>query len=177
VNVLLEPAGVEWKQTVWKSVEASPFAGFFMGDAVAKRLAMSFRIRTTASARWESRGAVGSSASMTGGRLTGPRAIATRCCSPPDNWDGMACARCCTSSAESSYGLRTNVFRELLQHCTSIKPVRLCLQLGREGSLPWMSKLDPATLPKGSDRPRVSRSAAELLVLKPRVRSTCRPRG
>ncbi len=30
-----------------------------------------------------------------------------------------------------------------------------------------MSKLDPDTLPKGSDRPWVSRSAEGLLVLKP----------
>jgi len=68
---------------------------------------------------------------------------------------------------ESTYNLRADVLRELLQHCTSIKTVRLCLLLGREGSLPWMSKLDPATLPKGSDRPWVSRSAEGLLVLKP----------
>jgi hypothetical protein len=68
---------------------------------------------------------------------------------------------------ESTYSLRADVLRELLQHCTSIKTVRLCLLLGREGSLPWMSKLDTATLPKGSDRPWVSRSAAGLLVLKP----------
>lgn len=68
---------------------------------------------------------------------------------------------------ESTYGLRADVLNELLQHCTSIKTVRLCLLLGREQSLPWMSKLDPATLPKGSDRPWVSRSAEGLLVLKP----------
>lgn len=68
---------------------------------------------------------------------------------------------------ESTYNLRADVLRELLQQCTSIKTVRLCLLLGREGSLPWMSKLDPATLPKGSDRPWVSRSAEGLLVLKP----------
>jgi hypothetical protein len=68
---------------------------------------------------------------------------------------------------ESTYSLRANVLRELLQRCASIKTVRLCLQLGREGSLPWMSKLDPDTLPKGSDRPWVSRSAEGLLVLKP----------
>lgn len=68
---------------------------------------------------------------------------------------------------ESTYNLRADVLRELLQHCTSVKTVRLCLLLGREGSLPWMSKLDPATLPKGSDRPWVSRSAEGLLVLKP----------
>jgi Transcriptional regulator, AbiEi antitoxin, Type IV TA system/Transcriptional regulator, AbiEi antitoxin N-terminal domain len=67
---------------------------------------------------------------------------------------------------ESTYSLRADALRELLQHCTSIKTVRLCLLLGREGSLPWMSKLDPATLPKGSDRPWVSRSAEGLLVLK-----------
>ncbi|WP_454764036.1 type IV toxin-antitoxin system AbiEi family antitoxin domain-containing protein [Cupriavidus campinensis] len=68
---------------------------------------------------------------------------------------------------ESAYSLRADVLRELLQRCTSIKTVRLCLQLGREGSLPWAAKLDPATLPTGSDRPWVSKSADGLLVLKP----------
>ena len=67
---------------------------------------------------------------------------------------------------ESAYSLRFDVLRELLQHCTSVKTVRLCLQLGREGSLPWATKLDPSTLPTGSDRPWVSRSADGLLVLK-----------
>lgn len=69
--------------------------------------------------------------------------------------------------AESSYSLRVDVLRELLQRCTSVKTVRLCLQLGRELSLPWGAKLDPAQLPTGSDRPWVSRSADGLLVLKP----------
>ncbi|WP_054517127.1 type IV toxin-antitoxin system AbiEi family antitoxin domain-containing protein [Achromobacter xylosoxidans] len=68
---------------------------------------------------------------------------------------------------ESAYSLRADVLRELLQRCTSVKTVRLCLQLGREGSLPWVDKLNPATLPTGSDRPWVSRSANGLLVLKP----------
>lgn len=67
---------------------------------------------------------------------------------------------------ESAYNLRTEVLRELLQHCTSVKTVRLCIQLGREASLPWSAKLDPARLPTGSDRPWVSRSADGLLVLK-----------
>lgn len=67
---------------------------------------------------------------------------------------------------ESAYSLRSDVLRELLQHCTSVKTVRLCLQLGREGSLPWATKLDPSTLPTGSDRPWVSRSPDGLLVLK-----------
>ena len=58
------------------------------------------------------------------------------------------------------------LFRSL-QRCTSVKTVRLCLQLGREGALPWAAKLDPATLPTGSDRPWVSKSADGLLVLKP----------
>jgi hypothetical protein len=31
------------------------------------------------------------------------------------------------------------------------KTVRLCLQLGREDSLPWAAKLDPGELPTGSD--------------------------
>jgi Transcriptional regulator, AbiEi antitoxin, Type IV TA system/Transcriptional regulator, AbiEi antitoxin N-terminal domain len=68
---------------------------------------------------------------------------------------------------ESTYSLRADVLRELLQRCTSVKTVRLCLQLGRERSLPWAAKLDPAQLPTGSDRPWVSRSADGLLVLKP----------
>jgi hypothetical protein len=69
--------------------------------------------------------------------------------------------------AESTYSLRADVLRELLQHCTSVKTVRLCLQLGRELSLPWAAKLDPAQLPTGSNRAWVSRSADGLLVLKP----------
>ncbi len=68
---------------------------------------------------------------------------------------------------EGAYGLRADVLRELLQRCTSVKTVRLCLQLGRETSVPWAAKLDPATLPTGSDRAWVSRSAEGLLVLKP----------
>lgn len=68
---------------------------------------------------------------------------------------------------ESTYGLRADVLRELLQRCTSVKTVRLCLQLGSELSLPWAAKLDPTTLPTGSDRPWVSRSSDGLLVLKP----------
>jgi Transcriptional regulator, AbiEi antitoxin, Type IV TA system len=68
---------------------------------------------------------------------------------------------------ESTYNLRADVLRELLRRCTSIKTVRLCLQLGREKSLPWVAKLNPARLPTGSDRPWVSRSADGVLVLKP----------
>lgn len=68
---------------------------------------------------------------------------------------------------ESSYTLRADVLRELLQRCTSVKTVRLCLQLGREGALPWVDKLDPDKLPTGSDRPWVSKTGDGLLVLKP----------
>lgn len=69
--------------------------------------------------------------------------------------------------AESAYSLRAEVLRDLLQRCTSVKTVRLCLQLGRELSLPWAAKLDPTQLPTGSARAWVSRSADGLLVLKP----------
>lgn len=69
--------------------------------------------------------------------------------------------------AESSYSLRADVLCELLKRCTSVKTVRLCLQFGRELSLPWAAKLDPGDLPTGSDRAWVSRSAEGLLVLKP----------
>jgi hypothetical protein len=33
---------------------------------------------------------------------------------------------------ENAYNTRADVLRELLQHCVSVKTVRLCLQLGRE---------------------------------------------
>jgi len=62
--------------------------------------------------------------------------------------------------------MRADVMQELLQHCTSIKTVRLCLQLGKESSLPWAAKLNPAKLPTGSSKPWVSRSDDGLLVLK-----------
>jgi hypothetical protein len=68
---------------------------------------------------------------------------------------------------ESSYSLRASVLRDLLKRCVSVKTVRLCLQLGRELSQPWFGKLDQSQLPKGSNRPWVSRSADGLLVLKP----------
>ncbi|CAM3959130.1 Transcriptional regulator AbiEi antitoxin N-terminal domain-containing protein [Bordetella tumbae] len=68
---------------------------------------------------------------------------------------------------EGSHGLRADVLQELLRCCTSVKTVRLCLQLGREVSMPWVEKLDPATLPTGSNRPWVSQSTDGLLVLKP----------
>ncbi|WP_422096465.1 type IV toxin-antitoxin system AbiEi family antitoxin domain-containing protein [Variovorax sp.] len=68
--------------------------------------------------------------------------------------------------AEGAYGLRPSVLAELLRQCTSVKTVRLCLQLGRELSLPWVKKLDPAKLPTGGDRPWVGQTREGLLVLK-----------
>jgi hypothetical protein len=68
---------------------------------------------------------------------------------------------------ESSYSLRAEVLSDLLKRCTSVKTVRLCLQLGRELCQPWAGKLDPSQLPKGSNRPWVSRLADGLLMLKP----------
>lgn len=68
---------------------------------------------------------------------------------------------------ESTYTLRADVLQELLSKCTNVKTVRLCLQLGRELSLPWAEKLDRSKLPTGSDKPWVSRSKEGLLILKP----------
>ena len=67
---------------------------------------------------------------------------------------------------ESTYSLRGAVMQTLLQQCTSVKTVRLCLTLGRELNLPWLAKLDVASLPTGSTRPWVARMGDELLVLK-----------
>lgn len=68
---------------------------------------------------------------------------------------------------ESAYNLRAAVLNELLQRCTSVKTVRLCLELGQAASLPWVAKLNPELLPTGSSRPWVSRTTSGLLVLKP----------
>lgn len=68
--------------------------------------------------------------------------------------------------AESTYSFRASVLADLLKDCTNVKTVRLCLQLGRELSLPWAKKLDPATLPTGSSRPWISQTNEGLLVLK-----------
>lgn len=68
---------------------------------------------------------------------------------------------------ESAYNMRADVLNSLLQRCTSVKTVRLCLHLARELRLDWAAKLDAKKLPTGSDRPWVSKSRNGLLVLKP----------
>ena len=72
---------------------------------------------------------------------------------------------------KSARELRPDVLHDLLKRCTSVKTVRLCLQLGRETLRPWAAQLDPTQLPTGSDRPWVSRSPEGLLVLPPRATS------
>jgi hypothetical protein len=68
--------------------------------------------------------------------------------------------------AEGTRHLRSRVLRQLLEQCTSVKTVRLCLQLGRELELPWEKKLEANTLRTGSKAPWVARSREGLLVLK-----------
>lgn len=69
--------------------------------------------------------------------------------------------------SEGAHMLRANVLIELLKKCNSVKTVRLCLQLGRDLSMPWANKLDPKELPTGSDKAWVSRSKDGTLILKP----------
>jgi hypothetical protein len=68
---------------------------------------------------------------------------------------------------ESTYTFRTSVLQTLLERCTSVKTVRLCLALGREQNLPWARSLDTSKLPTGSQQRWVQRSPEGLLVLKP----------
>ena len=69
--------------------------------------------------------------------------------------------------AEGTHTMRFRVMRTLLTHCTSVKTVRLCLQLGREVRALWVAKLDPSELPTGSNKPWVARTRDGLLVLPP----------
>ena len=82
-------------------------------------------------------------------------------------WRAPAAARGLANSSRAATPCAPDVLRHLLQHCTNVKTVRLCLTLGKELSLPWAKKLDAATLPTGSRRRWVSKSADGLLVLKP----------
>jgi hypothetical protein len=50
----------------------------------------------------ESRAPVGSSHSMISGRLAIARAIATRCCSPPESWAGKWRVRSCSPTIASA---------------------------------------------------------------------------
>ena len=67
---------------------------------------------------------------------------------------------------EATQTIRSGVLKDLLQQCTSIKTVRLCLLFARDLALPWASELDDASLPTGSKSAWVARSAEGLLVLK-----------
>jgi hypothetical protein len=64
-------------------------------------------------------------------------------------------------------GLQGEALQALLQRCTSVKTVRLCITAGQEFAHPWYAALVLATLPRGSARPWVWRSAEGLLVLPP----------
>ncbi len=68
---------------------------------------------------------------------------------------------------EGAYNLRPDVLNELLQQCTSVKTVRLCIKLAREFNMGWSEKLEIAKFPTGSDRPWVSKSGDGLLILRP----------
>jgi len=67
--------------------------------------------------------------------------------------------------AESTLTFRSDLVQDLLTRCTSVKTVRLCLQLGAELALPWAAKLDQSLLPRGSQRPWVARYGDRTLVL------------
>ena len=79
-----------------------PFIGAFVALAIASALVRVSRLP------------VGSSARMTVGSLTSARAMATRCCWPPESCDGRWCmreVRPTTSTAFSMRCLRSNAER------------------------------------------------------------------
>ena len=67
----------------------------------------------------------------------------------------------------AAYSLRADVLRELLKRCTSVKTVRLCLQLGRELSLPWAGSSIRPSCPRAATGPGCPDRPTGLLVLKP----------
>lgn len=63
--------------------------------------------------------------------------------------------------------LHAPTLQALLERCTSVKTVRLCVTAGQEFAHPWYAALVKATLPRGSARPWVGHSAEGLLILPP----------
>jgi hypothetical protein len=67
---------------------------------------------------------------------------------------------------EGAYGMREEVLLTLLEHCTSVKTVRLCLLLSRELRLPFADTLFAADLPTKGKGAWVSKTPDGWLVLK-----------
>ena len=101
----------------------------------------------------ESRFPVGSSASRIGGVVASARAIATRCCSPPESWEGRWLARLPspTAASSSSGSLRAVLTAPLLStfwravsvairlNCWNTKPIESRRSRVRSRSLMWLS--------------------------------------
>jgi len=67
---------------------------------------------------------------------------------------------------EGAYGMRAEVLLTLLERCTSVKTVRLCLLLSRELRLPFADALFAADLPSKGKGAWVSKTPEGWLVLK-----------
>src|SRR5664280_517650 len=83
--------------------QASPTSASWVTRTIVwpcSRLQLRRRARISA-LRSESRLPVGSSARMSSGRLTSARAIATRCCSPPESSEGLCAARSASPTSPS----------------------------------------------------------------------------
>jgi len=53
---------------------------------------------------------------------------------------------------DGTYTFRSKVLSELFKKCTSVTTIRICLLLGRGLKMPWVKKLNPASLPAGSEK-------------------------
>lgn len=68
---------------------------------------------------------------------------------------------------EGALGLRADVMSNLLQHCTSVKTVRLFMSVASKLSLPVYEEIKDQKFPVGSSSNWVWRTGGETLVLKP----------
>ena len=134
----------------------------------------STRLRSRSRTSWplaESSMPVGSSANTTSGRVTSARAMATRCCCPPDSWDGRWPARSarptepstrlisgregrCPASRSGSATFSSAVSEGSRLNDWNTNPIRF-----RRSTVSLVSLRSPSSCPPSQTSPEVGRSS------------------